>query len=250
VRAAIEIADAEGIEAISMRHIASVLGVGTMSLYWHVVNKDELLDLVFDEIFGEIEPLKASSGDWRADAEQIAHATRAVMHRHPWLTSLVGDRPALGPNLLRHLEASLAKFEPLGLSAGAMLGIMGTIDIWTIGFVVRELQERWFRQQNEMTVDELYTWMEPYVVEQLATGEYPAFARCLEQLSGPPSADEQFQFGLDCLLDGIEVRITAMQRASGVIGDLGDSRTGDANDLRGRDVEQCVDLPPAGARDC
>lgn len=207
VRTAIEVADEDGLEAISMRVIAQRLGVGAMSLYWHVASKEELLDLVYDEIFGEIEPPSAPTGDWRADAEHMAHATRAVMLRHPWIVSIAGGQPALGPNLLRHIEASLEILDPLGLDSSLMLSIMSTIDNAVTGFVVHELQHRAFFQAHDMTEAELIASMQPYLEQQLATGRYPIFARALDGLPDALEPDEQFQFGLDCLLDGIAVRI-------------------------------------------
>src|SRR3954453_8973113 len=75
VRAAMEIADAEGLEAISMRRVAAGLGAGTMSLYWYVAGKDELLDLMVDAAFGEFRIPDRPTGDWRADLRLIAHET-------------------------------------------------------------------------------------------------------------------------------------------------------------------------------
>jgi AcrR family transcriptional regulator len=217
VQAAIAIADADGFDAISMRRIAAQLGVGTMSLYWYVTNKDELLDLVYDEIFGEIEQPLIASGDWRNDAEQLAHATRNVLLRHPWLVSVAGNQPALGPNLLRHIESALAIFEPLGLSSVEMLSIMSAIDISITGFVVHELRHKSLYQQHDMTEDEMFAWLEPYLEAQLATGQYPIFRRVIESMHEELDAEAQFKFGLDCLLDGIAARIAAAQRAQGGI---------------------------------
>src|SRR5262245_32195265 len=98
VRAAIEIADAEGIEALSMRRVAAKLRAGTMSLYWHVPSKDDLLDLVRDAIMGEVKLPSTPSGGWRADLRLVAYQTRAELLRHPWYGEIIGDLPSLGPN--------------------------------------------------------------------------------------------------------------------------------------------------------
>jgi AcrR family transcriptional regulator len=214
VRAAIEIADADGLEAISMRRIAQRLGAGAMSLYWHVASKEELLSLVYDEIFGEIEPLAPRTGDWRADAERMAHATRAVMLRHPWMVSVVGNQPALGPNLLQHIESSLAVLEPLELDPAFALSIMSTIDNAVTGFVVQELQHRAYFEGQNLTEEELFASLEPYLRQQLATGRYPLFERSLDSLLATMNEAEKFQFGLDCLLDGIALRIDAARTGS------------------------------------
>src|SRR5688572_1235709 len=95
VRAAIEIADAEGFEAVTMRRIASDLGVGTMSLYWHVPNKENLLELMRDELIGEVEMPDPPTGDWRADLRQIAYQTRANLKRHPWMLAIFASVPSI-----------------------------------------------------------------------------------------------------------------------------------------------------------
>jgi len=213
VRAAIAIADADGLEAISMRRISAQLDVGTMSLYWYVANKDELLDLVYDEMFGEIEEPLARSGDWRSDAAQLAHATRAVLLRHPWLVTIAGSQPALGPNLLRHMEHALSIFDALGLSEVEMLNLMMVLDNSITGFVVHELQHKALYGEQNMSEDDMYAWLAPYLEDQLASGQYPVFRRVLEAMADAPDADDKFQYGLDCLLDGIAVRIAAAQDA-------------------------------------
>ena len=106
VRAAIEVADAEGPEAVSMRRIARELNSGTMSLYWHIGSKEELLDLMIDSIAADAEAPEPS-GDWRKDLHAIACTTRASLHRHPWAVNFMGGRPPTGPKTLRNLERSL-----------------------------------------------------------------------------------------------------------------------------------------------
>jgi hypothetical protein len=106
-RAAIEIADADGFEAVSMRRVAQKLGAGTMTLYHYVRNKEELIALMSDAIMGEIlVPDDELSEDWRMALTQIATRTRAIFARHRWIFDRFGDgRP--GPNGMRHFEQSL-----------------------------------------------------------------------------------------------------------------------------------------------
>src|ERR1700750_2592912 len=110
VRAAITIADTEGAQAITMRRIATALDTAAMSLYRHIFSKEDLLDLMLDTVFGEIELPAQSSGDWRRDPRHLADSTRAVLKRHAWIVSLLYSRPTIGPNYLRWFEASLAAF--------------------------------------------------------------------------------------------------------------------------------------------
>src|SRR6266516_3175588 len=96
VRAAVELADADGLEGLSMRRIASRLGAGTNSLYWYLNSKNDLFELMFDEVLGELELTERSSGDWRADLREIAHRVWLLARRHSWL-GLLGIQPGLGP---------------------------------------------------------------------------------------------------------------------------------------------------------
>ena len=114
MRAAIAIADREGLDALTMRRVAEVLGAGTMSLYWYVRSKDELIELMRDQVAGE-QTLKEASGDWRSDLATFARDTRKLFLRHPWLASVLGGPPPLGPNSLRQDELAMAIVDGLGL---------------------------------------------------------------------------------------------------------------------------------------
>lgn len=108
--AAVELADQEGLEAVSMRRVGSALGTGAASLYRYVATRDDLLDLMTDSTAAEYD-LAAPSGDWQADLFAIAEQARRIMRRHPWLPALVISRPALGPHgidLLEHVLDVLA----------------------------------------------------------------------------------------------------------------------------------------------
>ncbi|MDT0467743.1 TetR/AcrR family transcriptional regulator [Streptomyces gibsoniae] len=109
--AAVELADREGLEAVSMRRVAAALGTGAASLYRYVATRDDLLDLMTDSTAAEYH-LPAPSGDWQSDLLGIADQARQIMRRHPWLPTLVITRPTLGPHgvdLLEHLLDVLAE---------------------------------------------------------------------------------------------------------------------------------------------
>jgi AcrR family transcriptional regulator len=108
VATAIRLLDAEGLEALSMRRIADELGTGAASLYWHVGSKDGLLDLVFDELIGEVEIPDPDPPHWREQVKQIARAQRAVILRHPAAVRISIGRIPMGPNALRYSERTLA----------------------------------------------------------------------------------------------------------------------------------------------
>ncbi|MEN3610948.1 TetR/AcrR family transcriptional regulator [Plantactinospora sp. ZYX-F-223] len=114
VAAAVELLDREGVAGLTMRRLAERLGAGSTTLYWHVTNKDDVLDLALDQIFGEVALLGASTGDWRADVETLLLGWRAAMLRHPWSAALVG-RPLLGPNVLTRTEFLQSALHRAGL---------------------------------------------------------------------------------------------------------------------------------------
>src|SRR5215475_9003971 len=93
VRAAMELANAEGLQALTMRRLAKKLGAGAMSLYWHIPTKDDLLDLMLDAAFGEVELPEQPSADWRADLRLFARHMLSVLRRYTWLSSLISVRP-------------------------------------------------------------------------------------------------------------------------------------------------------------
>jgi AcrR family transcriptional regulator len=207
VRAAIELADAEGVGALSMRRIAAKLGVGTMSLYWYVSSKQDLFDLVRDAVYGEIELPAQPSGDWRADLRVIAVQMRAMLRRHPWLSALLNSRPSFGPNGLRYAEFCLAALDGLGLTPATMISIFETIDGYIVGYVQTKTAEEAARQQSGMTEQEWRKALEPYLRQATATGRYPTFARLVTQDTSLNDETTGFAFGLDCVLDGIAARI-------------------------------------------
>jgi AcrR family transcriptional regulator len=214
VRAAIEVADAEGSPAISMRRIAKELNAGTMSLYWYVSSKDELLDLMLDAVEGE-QPFPETTGDWRADLRAIAHSQRSELHRHQWLMDFIGGRPPLGPNTLRNLERSLGVIDKLGLDTVTALNVLGTLGTYVMGAVLREFREAGVERGDEelaagLSEPELREIIDEHVRKLKATGRFPHFLRLYEEgidPDAPETRDERFEFGLQCVLDGIAARL-------------------------------------------
>lgn len=207
VRAAIELADAEGAQALSMRRIAAKLGAGTMSLYWYVSSKRDLFDLVLDAVFGEIDLPARPSGNWRADLRMVAVQMRSMLRRHAWLSALLNSRPSLGPNGLRYAEFCLAALDGLDLDSATMISIFETIDGFVVGYVQTKLAEEAARQQSRMTEQAWRKAIEPYLRQVVATGRYPTFAHLVMQDTDLNDEETGFAFGLDCILDGIAARI-------------------------------------------
>ena len=220
VRTAIAIADAEGPDAISMRRIARELNAGAMSLYWYVGSKEELLDLMLDAIEAEIE-VPEPSGDWRADLGAFAHRTRAALSRHQWAVEFIGTRPPSRPNDVRNLERLLGLLEGTGVDdARVILGIFMTVATFVIGAVIREAQEVRFHREQEraeaaLTDEQIQAERERYHKWFEASGDFPRIARLMASgidPDDPDTRDERFQFSLDCVLDGIAVRLGSPDR--------------------------------------
>ncbi|MET8335797.1 TetR/AcrR family transcriptional regulator C-terminal domain-containing protein [Streptosporangium canum] len=201
VAAAVVIADAEGLEALSMRRVAAELGSGTTSVYRYVKNRDELLDLMVDAVRGEDFP-RLPSGDWRSDLARIAYGQRELMLRHPWLGTLLATRPALGPHSLRHMDYALAAAESLTADPTRAANVIGLIGDYVLGAVSRELAELEARRRTGQSEDEWRASVAPYIREVVESGAYPHFARRVVE-ARDPSFTEQFTFGLERILDGI-----------------------------------------------
>jgi AcrR family transcriptional regulator len=213
VDAAIAIADAEGPEAISMRRIAQVLRAGTMSLYWHVANKEQLLDLMLDAVIADIK-VPEPSGDWRADLQTLARNQRTALLRHKWIMGFLGGRPAMGPNTLLHLDRSLALLDGLGLDFATAVDILGVVQTYVMGAVLREMQEQRGQRDQEQFPIAPEDWepaRQAWRDRLAADGRFPHVVKFLDENIDPDAEetrDERFEFGLDCFLDGIAARIS------------------------------------------
>jgi AcrR family transcriptional regulator len=193
-----------------MRRIARDLNAGNMSLYWYVASRDELLALMIDAVEGEFE-IPAPSGDWRADLTSTARSIREVLIRHGWMANLIGFRRSVGPRELDHLENSFAALTgaDLQLSLADALRILMAVETYVLGFSLRDQQElHTVRQGAQRLANDAQTDTTPDIVGYLnrlnASGRYPNLTRMF--VDGVTlSRDERFDYGLERLLDGIEL---------------------------------------------
>jgi AcrR family transcriptional regulator len=212
VDVAIAIADAEGAEALSMRRIAQVLRSGTMSLYWHVSSKERLLDLMRDALMAEVE-VPEPSGDWRSDLRAFAMSSRTMLRRHLWLMDFVGGRPPLGPTTILAMDRALGMLESATPDYEIRLRILESVNTHVSGAVLREAQEIRARQAERAASAEFGADAARLQAEWRdrlnATGLFPRFVGFLDldiDPDAPETMDARFEFGLDCLLDGIAAR--------------------------------------------
>jgi AcrR family transcriptional regulator len=202
VRCAIQLADAEGIDALSMRRIAAEMGTGTTSLYRHITNKDELIELMVDAVCGEKPLQEQPSGDWRAELAGIARGFRAALLRHPWLAQQASRRPALGPNAIERSDHALGVVGTVSDDATLAGMVVSAVDTYVLGSVATELAELEAQRSTGMTEDEWRASVGIYVRQVVDSGRYPHFNRRILE-ADDPDADDRFEFGLDCLLAGV-----------------------------------------------
>ncbi|RKS73489.1 TetR family transcriptional regulator [Actinomadura pelletieri DSM 43383] len=201
--AAIRVADADGLDAASMRRIAAELGTGAMSLYRYVPSRGDLLDLMADHVLAEMEVPDRPSGDWRADLTLIADRTRALWHRHPWLAVLHRPGPALGPNRLRLSEFAFGALD-VGIPIDAMFALLEMLNGYVERAVRGELDTIRETEHSGLTPERRMALHGPYVRELLASGRYPMFERLIREARLPHmTPDEHFRYGLDRVLDCI-----------------------------------------------
>ncbi|HVV23095.1 MAG TPA: TetR/AcrR family transcriptional regulator [Pseudonocardiaceae bacterium] len=208
VRAAIDLADADGLPAVSLRKVAAALNAGPMRLYGYLSTKEELLDLMVDAVYGEIMNDDPGGDDWRAALIAIATATRAAANRHEWFIDLVGGRPTLGPNAFAYLEAALSTLDG---SAGftdmdAVMQAVGTVLAYVIGAIRNEITERRAERTTGMTEQQWQNASEGYVARMLTTGKFPTLTRVTVEATHP-CPETTFAVGLNYVLDGIATHI-------------------------------------------
>ncbi|MGY3845759.1 TetR/AcrR family transcriptional regulator [Streptomyces hydrogenans] len=223
VDAAVRIADADGIDAVSMRRIAADLGCGTMSLYNYVPRKEDLYELMVDAASAEYVFPDRPSGDWRADMTDLAYQTRAIMYRHPWLSRVMTTAYGFSPNALRYLEWSLGCLTPLDVPAGLKMQLIAMVN-GTVMATVRNEQAMAERARGlPWSEAEEQAVRGAYLMGQVASGRYPHLAALLAEAAAPADPEEIFALTLARLLDSFAPAGPAGER-----GDTGD--TGDAGE--------------------
>ncbi len=195
-RAAIKLADRHGIDALSMRKLATALKVEAMSLYNHVASKDELLDGMVDEIIGEI-TLPTSGGDWKTEMRARAVSALSVMTAHPWAPMLVVSRINVGPNMLRYIDATLGTLREAGLSWHETDRAWNTMDNYIYGFTLQ--------QQNFPVNPDDYASAAASYLPMLSIELYPYMHEMTARVAdGSHDGTLDFAFGLELILDGLE----------------------------------------------
>ncbi len=203
------LADRDGLESVSLRNVAKALNAGPMRLYGHVGTKDEMLDLMVDQIYREL--LAAgpiSKRSWRKGLREIARRMRAAARAHGWFVELIPGRHRVGPHALAFTEASLAAvreeagFKSIDCAAQALR----VLTAYVIGALQGEVGELRAEKQTGMTEAEWRNSHYPYLQRTLESGRFPMIAKLIQEAKhGTP--DVEFDQGLECVLDGIALRL-------------------------------------------
>ncbi|OPC82099.1 TetR family transcriptional regulator [Embleya scabrispora] len=207
VTAGIAVADAEGLDALSMRRVATEVGAGTMSLYRYVPGKAELLDLMVDRVNSPCDTEFAPGLGWRGALEQVARGIWQMYNRHPWLLNVDQARPVLGPNSLRALELTLSAIGDAALSDREKMTVLTIIDGGYVSGMARtHFNAKHAAQRTGVSDEQFWAAQAPILNAAMTSGNYPELA-ALSQDSFTPDGEGEFEFGLGLLLDGLEAFI-------------------------------------------
>ncbi|MFF4167177.1 TetR/AcrR family transcriptional regulator [Streptomyces sp. NPDC001741] len=204
VAAAVALADEGGLEAVSLRKVAARLGAGPMRLYGFISTKEELFDLMVDEVHAEI-LTEEQPGDWREALRTLAHRTRRTALRHEWLADLLGGRPALGPNGLAVAEATLTALDGIA-DIDTVMRAVETVGAYYTGAIRREVTNRRAERASGLSKQDWQRASGPYLTRMLSTGRFPALSKAVYD-GTDVDAETSFTTGLEWVLDAVAAKV-------------------------------------------
>ena len=190
LQAAVDVADREGLGALTMRRLGAELGVEAMSLYKHVANKEEILDGIVELVVGEIE-IPSEGTEWKEAMRRRTVSAREVLSRHSWAIGLLEARGSRGPTARRYLDAILGNLRSAGFSIENAVHAFWVLDCYVYGHVIQETSLA-FNRSEELT-DSAGFDEYPHLVEIAQPARMSAY-----------SFDNEFEFGLDLILDALD----------------------------------------------
>lgn len=208
VEAAIELADEEGLEALSIRRVADRLGVGAMSLYTYVPGKAELIELMLDMVLGEAERPGGEESGWRDGLELYAWEGWKLYHRHPWMLQVPFSRGLLGPNQAALLDSVLCVVSGIGLDDGEMVAVSSGVAGYVQGAARTSVETVQTERTTGITDAEWWTTYGSLMAKYIEAERYPTLAN-IRDWGAFDEADDGFEFGLQRILDGIEAFVRA-----------------------------------------
>lgn len=204
VRTAMAIADAEGSVALSMRRVATELGVATMSLYRHVPSKDELVERMVDAAFADHRLTEPPPVDWLAALDAGARRLWEIFRRHPWAAAVMSlTRPQVTPNVLAYSEWVMSAMAAAGLDPHRIFQVHLTLFSYVRGLAVSLEPEVVAEQETGITFTEFVDAQDAAFASVFTSGAYPTFQKVATSADFDLDLDEQFAFGLRHLLAGL-----------------------------------------------
>jgi len=201
--AAVALADAEGLDAVTMRRVAARVGLGTMSLYNYVPAKEHLVQLMIDHVGGEYRFPRDHPGDERQAIVELARQGRDLTQRHPWLPRVMHAPPAFGPNALRYVDYFLGLLRDTGLDTAAKMELLGLVNGFALSYGGAQATLAQERARTGVTAEEQAAAPVHALVTAAATGRYPELAAALAGPAAPArDADEVFCSALRRLVEG------------------------------------------------
>ena len=202
--AAVALADAEGLDAVTMRRVAADLGMGTMSLYNYVTAKEHLVQLMIDHVSGEYRYSPGGPAEVREAIIDLARQGRDITERHPWLPRVMYTPPTFGPNALRYVDYFLRLLGGTGLDTTAKMELLGMVNGFSIAYGGAQAALAEERARTGVTAEQQSAAQVTALVTAAASGRYPDLAAALGGPAPPPrDADEVFCSAVGRLVDGI-----------------------------------------------
>jgi len=195
-QAAIDVADREGLQALTMRRLGAELGVEAMAVYKHVSSKDDILDGMVELVVSLIEA-PGHGMDWRDAMGRRAISAREVLRRHSWAIGLLDSRRSMGPNQLRYVDAVLGSLRSAGFSVDDAAHAFSLLDSYVYGHVVQEMSWSGRSEPSEPPG--------PAPESEISSTDYPHLAEVAAHAAGGTfSFDGEFTYGLDVILSALE----------------------------------------------
>jgi TetR/AcrR family tetracycline transcriptional repressor len=209
VAAALRVIDTEGLEALSMRRLGQELKSGATSLYWHVKDKDQLLDLVLDAVIGEVPLDDDPSQPWRERAAHLVRGLRQALLRHRHTATIFGTRVTLGPATLSGVDYLLGIFRAAGFGGRDLVLAYQSVLNFGVGFAVFEARPLSGAITEGRTPEELGR-MVSEMLTSLPRDRFPNLPDCAADMQAVTD-DDYFEYGLQRLLDGLELELGRIQ---------------------------------------
>jgi TetR/AcrR family tetracycline transcriptional repressor len=206
VDAALEVLDADGLDLLSMRHVARTLNTTAAALYWHVGSKDGLLDLIFDRVIGEVHVSDPDPDRWQDQLKEVARSERATILAHRDIIRLSIGRIPMGPHALRHAERVLAILRTGGVPDALAVAAQQLLTSIVIGFAIDETGEGGHPPADQPPPHEAAVMASDYLAS-LPSDRFPHLVAVADHIASD-NADEHFELLLDFFVDGLAQRAT------------------------------------------